>query len=126
VPEHYVEDVATRMELYRTLSDIESAEKIDDITQEYTDRFGIPSPEVENLFYAVRVKALAAKAGIESITTEEGMIVIRRFQGLPFDKERLSGFIRDGIEVGRTQIRLNFKKFFRTWKRVLEEVIVNL
>jgi transcription-repair coupling factor (superfamily II helicase) len=123
VPEDYVSDVATRMELYCTLSDIESAEKIDDITQEYTDRFGTPPPEVENLFYAVMIKALAAKAGIESITTEEGNIVIRRYQGLPFDREKLSGVLCDGIEVGRTQIRLNFKKFFRTWKRVLEEVV---
>lgn len=126
VPEHYVTDVATRMELYRTLSDMESAEKIDDITKGYTDRFGTPPPEVENLFYAVRIKALAARAGIESITTEEGMIVIRRFRGLPFDKEKLPGVLRDGIEVGRTQIRINFKKFFRTWKRVLEEIVGSL
>jgi transcription-repair coupling factor (superfamily II helicase) len=123
VPEYYVEDVATRMELYRTLSDIESSGKIDDITREYTDRFGTPPTEVENLFYAVRIKALAARAGIESVTTEEGMIVIRRFQGLPFDREMLSGLLRDGIEVGRTQIRLDYKKFFRKWKQVLEEVV---
>jgi len=94
--------------------------------QEYTDRFGTPPPEVENLFYAVRIKALAAKAGIESVSTEDDLIIIRRFQGLPFDKEKLSAVLRDGIEVGRTQIRINFKKFFRIWKRVLEELIAKL
>jgi transcription-repair coupling factor (superfamily II helicase) len=123
VPEDYVEDVNTRMELYRTLSDVEAADKIDDITREYADRFGTPPPEVENLFYAVRIKAVAARAGIESITTEDSLIVIRRFQGLPFNEEQLSGVIRQGVEVGRTQIRIDYKRLGRQWKRVLEEVV---
>ncbi len=126
VPEHYVEDVNTRMELYRTLSDVEAADKIDDITREYTDRFGSPPPEVENLFYAVRIKAVAARAGIESITTEDGLIIIRRFQGIPFNEEQLSGAVRQGIEVGRTQIRIDYRRLGRKWKRVLEEVVGGL
>ncbi len=123
IPEYYVPDVNTRMELYRTLADVDAADRLDDITQEYHDRFGALPPEVENLFYAVRIKALAARAGIESVSTEEGQIILRRFQGLPFDREKLAPVLRDGIEVGRTQIRINFKKIFRVWKKVLEEVL---
>ncbi|UCD38887.1 MAG: DEAD/DEAH box helicase, partial [Fidelibacterota bacterium] len=85
IPETYVADVDTRMELYRALGSVEAADNLEDISREYVDRFGKPPPEVENLFYAVRIKALAAKAGIESITTEEGQIILRRFKGLPFD-----------------------------------------
>ena len=51
------------------------------------------------------------------------MIVIRRFQGLPFNEEQLSGVIRQGVEVGRTQIRIDYKRLGRQWKRVLEEVV---
>ena len=69
-------DVNTRLELYRNLTKPEAAEKLDDIAQEYNDRFGTLPPEVENLLYAVKIKGLAAKAGIESISTEEGQIVI--------------------------------------------------
>jgi len=123
IPEDYVPDVETRLELYKKLADIDVADKLDGILKEYADRFGKPPPEVANLFYAVRIKDLAAKAGIESISTEEGQIILRRFQGLPFDKEKLAPVLRDEIHVGRTQIRINFKKIFRIWKGVLEGVV---
>ena len=67
----------------------DAADKLDDILKEYTDRFGKPPPEVHNLLYAVRIKGLAAKAGIESISTEEGYIILRRFQGMPFDAQKV-------------------------------------
>ncbi len=108
IPESYVPDVDTRLELYRALGNADAADKLDDFRKEYADRFGSPPPEVENLLYAVKIKGLAAKAGIESVTTEEGLIILRRFQGLPFDASKIPS--RDGIEVGRTQIRINYGK----------------
>ena len=126
IPDSYVYDVDTRLELYRTLGDIESAEKVDDILKEYTDRFGSPPPEVHNLLYALKIKALAARAGIESITTEEGNIVLRRFQGLPFDAQKFLQALTDGVIVGRTQIRIDYKKLKREWRGVLERVVRGL
>jgi transcription-repair coupling factor (superfamily II helicase) len=123
IPEEYVSDVDTRLELYRTLGNIESAEKLDDVTQEFTDRFNTPPPEVANLLYALRIKALGAKAGIESISTDEGQIVIRRFGELPFDSLKLAPLMRDGITIGRTQIRINYKKIGRAWKGVVEQLL---
>ena len=87
------------------------------------DRFGPLPPEVTNLLYAVRIKALAAKAGIESIATEQGEIIIRRFQGMHFDKQRLEPLTRDGIRIGLTQIRMNPKKLGEEWQSVLEEIL---
>ncbi len=126
IPESYVSDVDTRLELYRTLGSVESADKLDDILKEYTDRFGTPPPEVLNLFYALRIKALAAKAGIESITTEEGFIVLRRFQGVPFDAQKFMQALTDGVTVGRTQIRIDYKKIGKGWRGILERVIRGL
>jgi transcription-repair coupling factor (superfamily II helicase) len=123
IPEDYVPDVNSRLELYRDLAHPDAHEKLDDLAQAYRDRFGAVPPEVDNLFYAVRIKGLAAKAGIESVSTEEGQIILRRFQGLPFDREKLAPVWRDGITVGRTQIKINYKKLGRSWKMVLEEVI---
>jgi transcription-repair coupling factor (superfamily II helicase) len=126
VPESYVPDVETRLELYRSLGNLESAEKLEDTSREYTDRFGTPPPEVQNLFYAVRIKALAARAGIETISTEEGNIVLRRFEGLPFNTEKFLQAVTAGVTVGRTQIRINYKKLGREWKKVLEGIIGGL
>ncbi len=126
IPQSYVSDVDTRLELYRTLGNVASAEKLDDILKEYTDRFGSPAPEVHNLFYALRIKALAAKAGIESVTTEEGYIVLRRFQGLPFDAYKFIQALTDGVVIGRMQIKIDYKKLGNKWQGVLERVIRGL
>jgi transcription-repair coupling factor (superfamily II helicase) len=123
IPETYVQDVDTRLELYRALADTDAGARPDDFRKEYADRFGALPPEVENLLYAVKIKGLAAKAGIESVTNEEGYIILRRFQGLPFDATRFSSLPLTGIEVGRTQIRINYKKIGKRWQRVLEEML---
>jgi transcription-repair coupling factor (superfamily II helicase) len=126
IPEGYVSDVATRMELYRQLSRTGAAEKLDEINQDYHDRFGTPPPEVQNLCYAVRIRDMAARAGIESVSTQEGQITLRRFQNLPLDRKKLEPVLRDEVYAGRTQVRINYKKLGRSWKRVVEEVLGRL
>ncbi len=121
IPESYVPDVDTRLELYRTLGDLSVSDKLDDIRKGYSDRFGAPPPEVDNLLYAVKIKGLAAKAGIESVSTDEGYIILRRFQGLPFDASKIS--LKDGVEVGRTQINVHYRKIGQGWRGVLEGVL---
>jgi transcription-repair coupling factor (superfamily II helicase) len=122
IPETYVPDVDTRLELYRSLAGEGAGARLDDFRKEYADRFGPPPPEVENLLYAVKIKGLAAKAGIESISTEEGQIILRRFGGLPFDASRFSSSMRDEINIGRTQIKINYKETETKWKGVIEEI----
>jgi transcription-repair coupling factor (superfamily II helicase) len=125
IPEKYVSDVDTRLELYRELGNVDEADKLADIQKAYTDRFGNPPPEVLNLLFALKIKGLGAKAGIESIAVEEDNIVIRRFQGLPFDTLKslsLSAY-RDQIFIGHTLMRINYKKLGKDWRKVLEEVL---
>ena len=47
------------------------------LASEFNDRFG-PLPEmVQNLFYQMRVKLRAEKAGLSAISWESGQIVLR-------------------------------------------------
>jgi transcription-repair coupling factor (superfamily II helicase) len=123
IPEDYVPDLETRLGMYQKLVKVEELEQIEPLAQEFLDRFGALPEEVQNLLYAVRIKLLAAKAGIESVATEHGQIVIRRFEGLPFDREKLEPAIRDGVRVGHTQISLNLRRAGSKWKEVLGEVV---
>jgi len=125
IPGKYVSDVDTRLELYRKLGDVDEADKLEDIQKEYTDRFGTPPPEVMNLLYALKIKGLGAKAGIESISTEDDNIVIRRFHGLPFDVLKFVSLrsYRDQLYIGHTQMRVNYKRLGKDWRKVLEEVL---
>jgi len=123
IPEEYVSDVDTKLSLYQNLVKLESVEQVDDFANELSDRFGTLPPEVENLLYVIKIKALAAKAGIESIFTEDGQIILRLFEGMQFNKQQLEPVLKDGIKVGITQLRLNPKRIGEDWQGVLEEVL---
>jgi len=123
IPEEYVSDLDTRLSLYQNLAKLEKVEQIEDLAREFSDRFGSLPPEVKNLLYAVKIKVLAAKTGIESISTERGQIIFRLFEGIQFDKQKLEPFLKDGIKVGTSQLRLNPKRLGNEWQRVLEEII---
>ncbi|MFC2012800.1 transcription-repair coupling factor [Chloroflexota bacterium] len=122
IPEKCVADLNTRLSLYQKLATVTRAKQLDDIAREFKDRFGSLPPEVNNLLYAIRIKLLAARAGIESIATEGGKIAIRRFQGLHFDQLQLEP-VPDGIKIGHTRIILNPRKLGTAWQGVLEEMV---
>jgi len=123
IPEDYIPDMNTRLSLYQRLVKIDKAEVIDDLAQEFGDRFGSLPIEVRNLLYALRIKILAVKARIESIDIEDRQIVVRRFQGMPFDKPKLQPVLRDGIIAGTTQLRLHPKRLGKAWQKVLEDIL---
>jgi transcription-repair coupling factor (superfamily II helicase) len=123
IPEEYVADVETRLNLYQSLVKLDKVEQVEDMTKEFSDRFGSLPIEVKNLLYAVKVKILAAKAGIESIATEDGQIVLRLFDGMQFDKQKLEPLFKDGVKVSTTQLRLDLKRLRGEWQKVLEEVV---
>jgi len=122
IPEEYVAEVNTRLSLYQSLAKLDRVEQVEALAQEFSDRFGSLPIEVKNLLYAVKVKILAAKAGIESISTEDGQIVLRLFEGMQFDKQKLEPLLKDGITVSKTQIRLSYKRM-KGWREVLEGVV---
>jgi len=122
IPEEYVADLDTRLSLYQNLVKLDKVEQIEDLAHEFSDRFGSLPPEVKNLLYAVKLKTLAAKAGIESISTEQGQIILKLFEGMQFNKQKLEP-VRDGVKLGLTQLRLNPKRLGSGWREILEEVV---
>ncbi len=123
IPEEYVADVDSRLHLYQSLAKVDKLEQLDDLASEFNDRFGAPPVEVENLLYAVKIKLLAARAGIESVYTEHGQITLRLFEGMQFTPEQRSLTFPDGVKMTLTQIRLNPKRLGKAWQQVLEEVL---
>jgi transcription-repair coupling factor (superfamily II helicase) len=73
----YVPDRSLRLQLYRRMADLRSMKEVETMRGELSDRFGEPPPEVDNLLYQLRVKVLAAEAGITSIASEGGQILVQ-------------------------------------------------
>ena len=102
---------------------LDRPEQIDNLAADFKDRFGPLPPEVDNLLYAARVKVLAARAYVESVTTERGEIVLRLVEGLRFDRQKLQPVLRDGIRVGNNQLGLSRRRLGKEWRDVLVDVL---
>jgi transcription-repair coupling factor (superfamily II helicase) len=77
IPEEYVPEATLRLQLYRRLAGLTALAAVEELAQEFADRFGPMPEEVGNLLYVVRVKVLAVNARVEAIGTEEGQLLIK-------------------------------------------------
>jgi transcription-repair coupling factor (superfamily II helicase) len=125
IPESYVADTDTRLSLYQCLAGARNTEGVEVLGKDFKDRFGESPTEVINLLYAVKIKVLATRAKLESISTEGSFIVLRRPSGMQFDLSR-PGLSRTGIKVSLNQIRLDTKLLGDDWQKVLEDVVGRL
>jgi transcription-repair coupling factor (superfamily II helicase) len=82
IPASYVSDKNMRLGLYRRIASLKTISEVDAIRNEFQDRFGPLPEEVNNLLYQVKIKLLAEKALVSSVSSENGQIVLR-FPPLP-------------------------------------------
>ncbi len=126
VPEPYVPDLATRLGLYQKMAALQEPTDVDALAEELKDRFG-PWPEpVENLLFMLKVKLLAARAGVLSVSHETGEIVLA---GDEKTWTALLGVQRpygDGVRIGHTRVRLDIKRLGGRWRTVLERVLTQV
>jgi transcription-repair coupling factor (superfamily II helicase) len=123
IPDEYVVDSNIRLTLYHMLAKMESAEEVKRIEEEFRDRFGELPSVVNNLLYAVKVKLLAAQAGIESISREDRQVLIKFREGAKIEPARLERLYRDGLKIGPNQLRLDIKHLGDKWQEELEKVV---
>ncbi|MEO8512399.1 MAG: transcription-repair coupling factor [Ignavibacteria bacterium] len=67
LPEGYIDDENTRLELYQRLSKVTSTEELREINEELVDRFGKLPDEVVSLFKHIEIKLILSSIGFEKI-----------------------------------------------------------
>jgi transcription-repair coupling factor (superfamily II helicase) len=134
IPEEYVSNLNTRLSLYHRLARVEHIEEVEDVAREFKDRFGpLPQP-VDNLLYIVKIKVLAKRAGVSSVSTQGRQIVIKPHEtviavsrspehGEGAAKQSLGKSYDGAVKIGATQIKLDTRLVGDRWKVVLEEVL---
>jgi hypothetical protein len=87
------------------MAELRSEEEIEKLSLELVDRFGPPPEAVTNLLTQLRIKLLAMRAGVESVSVEDGKILIRYpEEGLPTDLPDLgrdTRWSKRGLWMGR-------------------------
>ncbi len=76
LPQGYVSDAATRVDLYRRIAMITSEEDRQDMTDELIDRFGEPPAPVMALLDIALLRADASRAGVYEITQKNGALLL--------------------------------------------------
>jgi transcription-repair coupling factor (superfamily II helicase) len=126
IPEVYAPDLNLRLALYQRMSRVQNLREVEELTQEMRDRFG-PLPEpVQTLLYVVRLRALAREAGVQSIQTEEGQVVVRMAGGRRLPQEQLRRRTPEGTWVGPTSLRLSRTRLGDRWRDTLLGVMEGL
>jgi transcription-repair coupling factor (superfamily II helicase) len=104
LPASYIPERQTRTRLYRRLANLHSRDEIEALSEEFIDRFGPLPIEALNLFYQLKVKLLAEKAGLLSISGEAGQIILR-YPPLPEGQaSREFPELDDEIRVGKNAL----------------------
>ena len=80
LPDEYVSDDDTKLDLYRRLARAEQPGEIHAVRDELRDRFGPLPPEAERLLLVAELRALGARVGLETILIkgEEARLTFRR------------------------------------------------
>jgi transcription-repair coupling factor (superfamily II helicase) len=122
IPADYVPDKNMRLRLYRRIANLRSSPEIEALTEEFRDRFGPLPEQVENLLYQLKIKLLAEKAGLKSVSAENKQIALR-FRGgeTPATIPNLGSEVR----VGRTALWFPFS-VFEDWRASLEDLLQKL
>jgi transcription-repair coupling factor (superfamily II helicase) len=125
IPEDYVPEATLRLQLYRRLAGLTALDGVDEVAQEFADRFGPVPEEVDNLLYVVRVKVLAINAGVEAIGSEEGQLLIKSAKLETLDRAALQERLKaQGVpaRVARRAIWLEMREA-GGWRRDLMKTL---
>ncbi len=77
LPVEYIPDRDLRLRLYRRIAMLRSPADIEALQLEMRDRFGEPPEEARNLLYQIRLKNLAERAGVTSVTLAKNQVLLR-------------------------------------------------
>ena len=75
IPDRYVPSPEQRMDLYRRIARVRTAEDADDVTDELIDRFGDPPRQVNNLISVALLRGQGAACAIKDISQKASGLV---------------------------------------------------
>jgi transcription-repair coupling factor (superfamily II helicase) len=126
LPEDYVPHEDLRLRMYQRLVGLDGEEELDDVRKELEDRFGILPPPAEDLLYVLRVRLLAARAGVRAIGREDNNLVLRLSARAQERAGKVTPHFGRRAWVGRGQMWLALKEDQGDWRTVLITLLLRL
>lgn len=86
----YIEDEASRLEMYKKIASVENEQDATEIIDELADRYGHVPQEVKNLIDIAFIKFMASLCGFAAVVERQGSIVFQYAKGRCFDVDKIS------------------------------------
>lgn len=98
IPSDYITEQDLRLKLYRRIAALRDEPEVQALQGEFTDRFGQPPVDVQNLLYQMMVKLRAERCGLASVSWQAGQVVLRYPPGKvpPVKMPELGAGVRQG------------------------------
>jgi transcription-repair coupling factor (superfamily II helicase) len=119
LPVAYIPDLNLRLAVYQRLSQAQDDAEAAAIEQELRDRFGELPAAARNLLWVVRLRILAAAAGVGAVQTEGEHLVIRLLPGRELDRGAVARRLASGSTVLSHQVRLSRDGAGGPWREAL-------
>ncbi|MGC8633102.1 MAG: transcription-repair coupling factor [Candidatus Limnocylindrales bacterium] len=125
LPEEYVAGEPQKLEFYRRLSRVHSEQELDAARHDLEDRFGPLPPPADRLLDVVRLRLLAERAGVTSVSREESDLVfrfapdwpraavVRVLQDLAW---RPAGLAPGSLRIASNQVRVRVGRAATVWE----------
>lgn len=76
IPDSYIKDAQTKMELYKKIAGIQSQEELNTVWEELLDRFGPLPEEVESLLSLAKIRIICHKLSISSLKEKKNTVYV--------------------------------------------------
>ena len=76
IPDTYIRDMETRVEIYKLIAGMETDEDESDIVDELIDRFGEPPKEVMTLIAISKIRILGIRCGASRLEQKDNTVII--------------------------------------------------
>jgi transcription-repair coupling factor (superfamily II helicase) len=109
LPDSYCGDVHTRLSLYKRLASANTADQIDVMLEEVTDRFGKLPAQGQTLFDVHRLRVLARPFGVTKIDAAPKLMVISFRANPPIDAMRIIELVQKNRHIklaGNDKLRI--------------------
>ncbi len=99
ISEDYIQSLGQRLSMYRRVSDIRTADDVNDVVAEFKDRFGDIPSQTANLINIAYIRSVSAKMGIYEIKQRNNLLLI-------YPKESATGNFYDIIKRMKGRVSL--------------------
>lgn len=124
IPANYIKDVKIRLSYYKTLSQIEEPEDLDQIEDDLKDQFGKIPEEVSNLMGLMMIRKQCKDLSIKDLSAGKNILTLNLTEKTPLQPQKIVALtLRENKKYSLSpEQKLKIRMNDITWPRVYEEL----